>query len=250
MKFDNSVVLITGSSRGIGAAIARLLQSHGAHVLLHGRDVDQLSAVAAGLGAKTLAIDLCRPEAPAALAEQAREVYGHVDALVHCAGIGWCGESARMDDAQVAELIDVNLRAPIELTHHLLPDMLTAGRGHVCFIASVAGLVGVARETVYSATKAALIAYTQGLQLELGHSGIGVSVVSPGAVRTEFCASRGQPYERRFPRPIPAERVASTVVRTMEHGRAAAVVPRWLALAPAVQAVAPGLYRALAGRLG
>jgi short-subunit dehydrogenase len=250
MKTDGSVVLVTGSSRGIGAAIATLLQAHGAHVLLHGRDVDQLSALAAGLGAKTLAVDLCRPDAPEALAEQARDVYGHVDALVHCAGIGWCGASSRMADTRVAELIDVNLRAPIELTHRLLPDMLSAHHGHVCFIASVAGLVGVARETVYSATKAALIAYARGLRLELAHSGVGVSVVSPGAVRTEFCASRGQPYQRRFPRPIPAERVASTVVRTMAQDRAAAVVPRWMAIAPAVQAVAPAVYRALAGRFG
>jgi short-subunit dehydrogenase len=250
MKLEGSIVLITGSSRGIGAAVARLLQARGAHVLLHGRDVDQLSAVAAGLGAKTLAVDLCRPGAPVELAERAREVYGRVDALVHCAGIGWCGESTRMDEARVAALIDVNLRAPIELTHRLLPDMLRAGHGHVCFIASVAGLVGVARETVYSATKAGLVSYTQALRLELRASGVNISVVSPGPVRTGFCAARGQPYQRRFPRPIPAERVAVAVVRTMERDRPGAVVPRWLAVAPAVQAVAPGVYRALAGRLG
>lgn len=250
MRFNDRVVLITGSSRGIGAAIARALQARGAHVLLHGRDVDQLSAVAAGLGAKTLAVDLCSADAADRLAEQAREVYGHVDALVHCAGVGWCGETIRMDDARVAELIDVNLRAPIALTHRLLPQMLESGGGHVCFIASIAGLVGVAREAVYSATKSALVTYADSLRLELDRHGVGISVVSPGAVRTRFCATRGQPYLRRFPRPITANRVAAAAVHAMERDQATTVVPRWLAIAPTMQSLAPAAYRALAARFG
>jgi short-subunit dehydrogenase len=155
-----------------------------------------------------------------------------------------------MGGRRIEELIKVNVRAPIELTRYLLPGMLAAGHGHVCFIASIAGLTGVAHEAVYSATKAAEVTFADSLRLELAGTGVGVSVVAPGAVSTQFCATRGQPYRRRFPRPISADRVAAAVVRGMDRDRAQIVVPRWLAIAPAVQAFAPSAYRALAHRFG
>jgi short-subunit dehydrogenase len=103
---------------------------------------------------------------------------------------------------------------------------------------------------VYSATKAAEVTFADSLRLELAGSGVGVSVVSPGAVRTDFCATRGQPYRRRFPRPINPDRVAAAVVRSVARERPRAVVPRWLAIAPAAQALVPPAYRALAERFG
>jgi short-subunit dehydrogenase len=250
MRIPGAVVLVTGSSRGIGAAIAARLVDRGARVLLHGRDVDQLDAVSASLGAKVLAADLAREHCAADLAEQAVDVYGYVDGVVHCAGVGWYGDAAAMGERTIEELIRVNVRAPIELTRYLLPGMLAHGHGHVCFIASIAGLTGVAHEAVYSATKAAEVTFADSLRLELAGTGVGVSVVAPGAVRTQFCATRGQPYRRRFPRPISADRVAAAVVRSMDQDRAQAVVPRWLALAPAIQALMPPAYRALAQRFG
>jgi short-subunit dehydrogenase len=77
-----------------------------------------------------------------------------------------------------------------------------------------------------------------------------VSTVSPGAVATDFFAGRGAPYDRRVPRPLDPRRVAEAVVHGIEAGRPRAVLPRWLALAPAVRAVAPGAYDALARRFG
>jgi short-subunit dehydrogenase len=144
----------------------------------------------------------------------------------------------------------VNVRAPLQLSRALLPGMLARGRGHHAFVASIAGWTGVAQEAVYSATKSALLTYAEALRAELSSSGIGVSVVSPAAVRTDFWANRGTPYERRFPRQIAPERVARVLVRGIERERAHQMVPRWLVLAPTVRAVAPGAYRALQRRFG
>ncbi len=250
MRISDSVFLVTGSSRGIGEAIAAQLGQRGAQVLLHGRCVDRLDANASALGAKALDVDLTGRGAAEELALRALDVYGRVDGVVHAAGVGWCGATADMPPGSVEELVSVNLVAAVQLTRCLLPGMIRAGRGHVSFVASIAGLTGVAREAVYSATKAAVVTFADSLRLELAGIGVGVSVISPGAVDTEFCATRGVPYQRRFPRPIPPQRVAAVVVRSIERDRPSAVVPSWLRAAPATRAAVPSLYRVLARRFG
>ncbi|MBN9621023.1 MAG: SDR family NAD(P)-dependent oxidoreductase, partial [Actinobacteria bacterium] len=96
MRFTEAVVLITGSSGGIGAACAAAFSERGARVIVHGRDTDRLDAVAAGLGAKAIRADLTDPGGPEALAAAATEVYGQVDAVLHCAGVGWFGDAVTM----------------------------------------------------------------------------------------------------------------------------------------------------------
>lgn len=250
MRLTDAVVLLTGSSQGIGGACAKALDARGARVILHGRNPDRIHGVATELGAKTLSADLTRADAAEELADAAREVYGRLDAVVHCAGVGWYGDTPTMSCAQIDEVLDVDLRAPLRLTRAVLPAMLARGTGHVSFIASIAGLTGVAHESVYSAAKSGLVTFADALRLELVGTGVGVSVVSPAAVRTAFFEHRGVPYERRFPRPIGPERVAAAVVRGIERDRANQIVPRWLAIAPAVRAAVPPLFRALNARLG
>jgi short-subunit dehydrogenase len=101
---------------------------------------------------------------------------------------------------------------------------------------------------VYSATKAAVESLAVVLREELRPVGAAVSTVLPGVVDTEFFARRGVPYDRRFPRPVPPERVARAVVAALESGRARTVVPRWLGLPAWLSAAVPGPYRALARR--
>jgi short-subunit dehydrogenase len=250
MELTDAVVLVTGSSHGIGEACAAELTARGAHVVLHGRSADVLGTIAAELGAKVVATDLQDEQATTDLAYAARDVYGRVDAVVHCAGIGWYGHTAAMPPAKLDELLRVNLRAPLQLTRTLLPDMVARGRGHVAFVASIAGLTGVACEAVYAATKAGLITFADSLRLELHGTGVGVSVVSPGAVRTNFFQRRGTPYGRRIPRPMPPARVATAVVRGMVRGSGDIVLPHWLALAPATRAVAPRVFEALNRQMG
>jgi short-subunit dehydrogenase len=250
MDLRDAVVLVTGASGDIGSACAAELGRRGARVIVSGRDSDRLNALAADLGAKALVSDLLCPGAVEQLATAAMEIYGQVDGVVHCAGVGWRGPTATMSTQRLNELVEVNVRAPLELTGALLPGMLARSRGHVCFLASIAGWTGVRDEAVYASTKAAVLTYAESLRAELIGSGVGVSVVSPGAVRTAFFSNRGVPYDRRFPRPITTARVASAVVAGIENERAHQMLPRWLAAAPLVRTSAPGLFRALQRRLG
>ena len=249
MDLRDAVVLVTGASGAIGSACARQLSAAGARLIVTSHDSD-MADLCGDIGAKALVSDLSAPGAVDRLAADALAVYGTVDGVVHCAGLGWRGESAAMDAAHVDLLLDVNLRVPIQLTRAVLPGMLRRSHGHVAFVASIAGWLGVPNEAVYSAAKSGLIMYADSLRAELAGTGVSVSVVSPAAVRTDFFANRGSPYDRRIPRLVPAENVASLIVDGIASERAHRMVPRWLAIAPAVRASAPGLYRTLVRRFG
>jgi short-subunit dehydrogenase len=243
MRISGATVLITGASSGIGAATARAVAAAGGRTVLTGRDGDRLAAVAAETGGVAFVADITRQVEVAEVAEP-------VDVLVNNAGVGWAGPFDEMTDADIDRLIAVNLAAPIRLTRALLPGMVERGRGHVVFVASIAGATGVRHEAVYSATKAGLIYFADSLRYELGGSGVGVSVVLPGVVDTPFFDRRGRPYDRRRPAPIPAERVARTIVTAIERDRAEAYQPGWMRIPARLRGGAPALFRRLAGRYG
>jgi short-subunit dehydrogenase len=240
MRLEDSRVLITGASSGIGAATAHAMAGAHARLVLAGRDRARLDAVAAGTGGRVVAADLAC--GTAALAAEA----GAVDVLVACAGVGWAGPVTAMTEAAIDELMAVNLAAPVHLTRLLLPGMIERGRGHIVFVSSIAGVVGVPGEAVYSATKAGLIAFAEALRAE---TPVGVSVVFPGVVDTPFFERRGAPYARRRPVPIPAARVARAIVHAVERERAEVYVPGWLELPARLRGAAPGVFRRLAGLL-
>ncbi|WP_020658532.1 SDR family NAD(P)-dependent oxidoreductase [Amycolatopsis benzoatilytica] len=241
--------LVTGASSGIGAATARLLARSGARVLLHGRDEDRLAALAAETDGTALPADLGLSGAATDLAERALAVTGSVDLLVNNAGLGWAGPLPELPAGRLAELVAVNLAAPIELTRALLPAMLDHGRGQLVFVSSIAGRTGVAGEAVYAATKSGVDAFAESLRFELHGTGVTVGVVVPGVVRTEFFTRRGRPYTRGIPRPVSAERVAAAVVHAARRP-GDYYLPRWLRFPAALRGAAPGVYRTLAARFG
>ena len=246
MRIADASVLVTGSSRGIGAAIARRLVRGGAEVILHGRDTARLDALARELGMTAVALDLTEEASPELLAEKV----GRVHAVVHCAGAGRWGDLRTIPAADVDRLVQLNLVAPMRLTRALLPGMLEGDAGHIAFVGSIAGLTGVPHECVYSAAKSGLLTFAQSLRLELADTRIGVSTVSPAAVRTDFWVTRGASYQRRLPRLVEPDRVARLVVRDIEHDRPARIVPRWIGIAPMVRSIAPNAYQRLAARFG
>lgn len=248
MELRGAVAVVTGASSGIGAATALRLHSLGARLVLHGRDPERLAALAERTGGVALPADLADSAAVHTLAEEVVRRFGEVRVLVNNAGIGWAGPFTEMSGADVRRLIAVNLTAPIELTRALLPAMTSPGR--IVFVTSIAGRTGVAGESVYSAVKAGLDAFAESLRFELSSIGIGIGVVVPGVVDTEFFARRGRPYQRRSPRPIPADRVAQAVLRVVRDGRDEVYVPGWLRLPVAIRSVLPTVYRGLAGRFG
>jgi short-subunit dehydrogenase len=241
MELRGARCLVTGASSGIGQATARRLAAAGADVLALGRNRPALALVG-----EPIVCDLLDREQIAAAAVEA----GPVDVLVNNAGIGWFGPLHELDPDVLEQLVRVNLLAPVLLTRALLPEMLERGRGHVVNVGSIVGLVGGKDEAGYASTKGGLAAFTESLRQELDATPVRVSLVTPGAIATAFFERRGQPYSRRFPRPLEADRVAAAIVATIANDRAEVYVPRWLALPPRLHSLLPGLYRALAARFG
>jgi short-subunit dehydrogenase len=239
------VCLVTGASGGIGRAVVSALARAGADVVAAGRDAERLRQLH---DVPRLVCDLAEPGAARRLAAEALAVRGRVDVLVNCAGVGQYGGFASLDDVTIARLLAVNVAAPVELTRALLPPMLERQSGHVVNVGSIAAHVGRRLEVVYAASKAALATFSESLRAELRGTGVGVSLVSPGVVDTEFFARRGAPYDREWPSPIAPDRVAAAVVRAIRDDRAEILVPGWLAVPARLSGAAPAVYRALARR--
>jgi NAD(P)-dependent dehydrogenase (short-subunit alcohol dehydrogenase family) len=247
MDLVGAVVVVTGAGRGLGAAVATELGRRGAVVVGVGRDPSRLTAVGAG---SVHCAELRDPGAAEAIVRHAIDTHGRLDAIVANAGVGHAGDLAGMSPERVAELIEVNLTAPILLTRAALPVMRAARTGTLLYVTSIAGAVGVPGENVYSTTKAGLESFADTLRAEVHRDGLRVCSVLPGVLDTGFFETRGRPYDRRFPRPIPAAAAAKVVVDTLAGGADRVFVPRWLAGPARLRAVAPGLYRAMERRFG
>jgi len=250
MRLQGAVALVTGASSGIGAATAVMLAERGARLGLAGRDQDALRAVAGRTGGHALAVDLTEPGGAERLASLALERCGRVDLLISNAGAGWAGELTAMPLDLAERLVALNLLAPVRLTRLLLAGMVERGVGHLVYVGSIAGATGVAREAVYSATKAGLATFADSVREEVAGKGVTVSVVVPGVVDTPFFERRGSAYDRAWPAPIPAERVARAILRAVSADRAEVYAPAWVRLPARLKGAVPGLYRALALRFG
>ncbi len=263
MRLSGAVALVTGGSSGIGAATARSLAAAGAQVLLAGRDAGRLRAVAAETGGVALPCDLAAVDGPSDLAGAALRAAETlhpgpsaasgatgIDILVNNAGLGWAGPIGEIPAGKVAELVAVNLTAPMQLTRLLMPGMVARGQGRVVFVSSIAGATGVRGEAVYSATKAGLGSFAESLAYELDGQDVRVSVVVPAVIDTPFFDRRGRPYGRKRPGPLPAERVARAIMSCLERDRAVVYVPGWMRVPTWLHGTAPATFRALATRFG
>ena len=250
MELAGKVAVVTGASHGIGRATVLALAARGATVVAAGLEDEALAELAAEVGGSWLGVDVRDPAHADEVVKHTLDRHGRLDVVVANAGIGHAGEVAAMSVERVCDLVDINLRAPVLLARASLGAMLEQRSGALVFISSIAGGVLVPRESVYSATKAAVEAFAEPLREELRGSGVTVSTVAPGVVATQFFDGRGEPYDRRFPRPVRPEVIAAAVVDAIERGRRHQVVPRWLGVAPRVRGIAPSLYRTLARRFG
>lgn len=185
---SGKVVWITGASSGIGEAMAKVYSSAGAKLILSGRRVEALEAVAAQLSGESLIVPFEVTDY-SVLAEKVEEAWawqGRVDILVNNAGISQRGLAIHTDPTVYQKIIDVDLLAPIWLTQLQLPKMVEAGGAHIVAISSVAGRIGAPLRTAYSAAKHGLIGYMDALRTEVsGRHNIQVTNVLPGSVATE-----------------------------------------------------------------
>ncbi|MBT9290336.1 SDR family NAD(P)-dependent oxidoreductase [Prosthecodimorpha staleyi] len=192
-------VLVTGGSRGIGLAIVRRLSAAGYGVVATARrESDELAAAiaaaeVAGAGPiRFRALDMNEIAAIPAFVRDLRKEVGALYGLVNNAGIGTEGVLATMYESQIAELLRVNVEAPIVLTKYVVRHMLAAGEGRIVNMGSIIGSTGYHALSVYGATKAALEGFSRSLSREVGRMGITVNVVAPGFVETELTRGLGE----------------------------------------------------------
>jgi len=250
VQLSGKVVVVTGASRGIGAATARALAARGATVVGTGRDGAALAAVMEEIGGTAIVGDVRDPGHADDVVRRTVHAHGRIGAVVVNAGVGYTGPFDEMPADRIDELLDVDVRAPMQLARAAMPELTEDGEGALVFVTSIAGALLVPRESVYSAAKAAVEAFAEVLREEARGTGVHVGTVVPGAVHTEFFANRGTPYSRTFPRPIPPEPVASAVLRVIEDSAERVVVPGWLRGPVLLRRLAPRRYRTLSRRYG
>ena len=181
------VVLITGGSRGIGAAIAEKFAAQGDTVVINYRTNDAAAqAVAQKTGALAIKADVSDSADVTAMFDEIREKVGKVDVLVNNAGVEWEGLLTDMTEDEWDKLFDVNVKGAFLCSKAAIGDMLSKKCGRIINVSSMWGLAGASCEVAYSASKAALIGFTKALAKELAPSEITVNAVAPGCVDTDM----------------------------------------------------------------
>ena len=239
--------VVTGASSGIGEATARrLAREPGAELVLVARREERLRALAEELPceASHVAVDLTDADAPGRVRSHVEERLGGLDLLVNNAGASWRASFAEGGYENVRRHMEVNFDAVVRLTEALLPILRADAPSAIVNVASTAGRVARARTGSYSASKFALIGWTDSLYAEERPGGVHVGMVLPGFIATEgFPATELR--ERALTRWIVSkpERVAEAIVEAGPGGRAERYVPRPYGLTAVLRVVAPGLVR-------
>ncbi len=244
MKWNGSVAVVTGASRGIGRAVAEAAAAKGAAVGLIARSVDDLKDLAARLPTQTVVAgaDISDRDAVEEAFRRIERELGSIDVLVNNAGIGAYQAFVDEDVATIERLVRTNFMGPVYATKAVLPGMIARRRGHIVTIGSIAGRMGAPFEAAYAATKFAGTALSEALAVELSGVGVGVSLVNPGVVETDFFEARDHAYHRSWPRKISPERVAKATIKAVERNQLEVFVPGWLRLTYVLRTLFPAFF--------
>ena len=190
---NQQVALVTGASRGIGAAIAQALGKQGAVVVGTATSASGAAAITAALSAAGvqgvgMALDVTQPEQVDAVLKQIAEQYGDVSILVNNAGITKDTLLMRMKDEDWDAVINTNLKSVFRMSQAVLRPMMKARQGRIINISSVVGHMGNAGQTNYAAAKAGMTGFTKSMAMEVGSRGITVNCVAPGFIETDMTA--------------------------------------------------------------
>jgi len=254
--------LVTGASSGIGLAFARALRRRGMRLVLVARREDRLRKLSQELGGEEAAAivpaDLATPAGVSRVVEAVRARGFAIDLLVNNAGMGHTGRFVEQQPEVIREMLDLNISAVVTLTRTFLPDMLSRGRGAIVNVASNAAFQPVPFLTVYAATKAFVLSFTEGVAGEVAGSGVRIQALCPGITATEFldvAETDSGLLVRRMPM-MTAEQVVEASLAGLDRGRvrvaagftnrAVAAVERFVPSA-LVRRVAAELYRPRSG---
>ena len=237
--FKAPVAVVTGASRGIGRAVALRLGAAGFRLALGSRSLGDLEGLvaeieAAGGEAMSAALDVRDDESVATFAQEVLRRFDRVDLLVANAGIGGGDLFWTMTPDEIRSLVETNFLGVLRTVGQVLPTMRRQHRGSVVIVASVAGEVALPGSSLYAATKAALVRFSDGLGREVRRDGLRVTAILPGFVRTDM--TRDLP----FPMPGP-DVVARAVLRAYRRGPRRIVVPGFYVLLIALARLAPWL---------
>ncbi len=234
-KLAKRTAIITGASRGLGPYMARALAAEGMNLVLGARSMGELEAVAAEIretGGKAIAVqcDVTSAADRQNLVDAAKAEYGRIDVLVNNAGIELTAHFERQPEAEIAQVIDVNLTSSLLLARLVTPIMLEQKSGHVVNVASLAGKVPVPFSIPYAASKAGMVAFTESYRAEFGKRGVSASVICP-----TFVNEAGMYQEMQDTTGIKANflagaispaKVASDVVKAIKKNRPEMLVYR------------------------
>jgi short-subunit dehydrogenase len=239
------IALVTGASAGIGLAVSRKLAAQGVKVAMVARTEKALREAAAQVGGEPFPLDVEDLPKLAALPQRVVDRLGALDIVVNNAGVHHRGAVLAVEPLALAEMVTVNLAAPIVLCRAAIP-LLRPG-GSIVNVASLSGMVPMPFQAAYGASKAGLRAFSRALRDELQQRGISVSVVSPGPVDTGFFDKEADKIaDATFSQPLSsADQVADAVLRCLEERSAEVALPWFSGKLATLGYLSPALTRAL-----
>jgi short-subunit dehydrogenase len=234
----NKTALVTGAAAGIGRALALRLAHEGTHLHLVDIEPEGLAVVAEevkqrGVAATTRVCDISEQSEIAMCVEHGLRRWGGFDLLVNNAGTTYYGRTDQMSAQHCEYLLAVNLHAPLHFTRLLLPTLLARPEAHVLNMASFLGLIGIQKLAVYSATKFALVGFSESLRAEYARTNLGVTAFCPGFVDTSLFASSSHGRDRHSPKCPPrwmmtsADKVAARAIKAVYRDEALVVTQHY-----------------------
>ncbi len=255
---DRTIALVTGATSGIGACFADRLAREGHNLVIVGRDSERLAAKASSLQAhgvevEIISADLATEDGLKAVEERVLDSSRPIEVLINNAGIGMKGSFAEVPGAEHDHMVDLNVRAVLRLCHAAVKVMTARGHGDIVNVASVAAYTPSFRPSAtYSASKAFVITLTEGISAATRHTGVRVSAVSPGFVRTEFHQRAGIKMSK-LPKFmwLEPEFVVDTALREMRKGKVHSIPALPYKVVVALGGVmAPNLVKKIATMVG
>ncbi len=228
--WTNKVVMITGASSGIGKGVALEIASRGASVGLVARReslLDELAGEIKARNAKAVfaSVDVRDPEAVRAAADRFRKELGPIDILIANAGIGTTDHTVQLKPEHAANVIGINVLGAVNSVAAVAPEMVARGQGRLVAISSLAAYRGLAKSAAYCASKAALSSYFESLRIDLRHTGVGVTIIHPGFIKTALTAGR----EAKMPYLMELDNAVKKIVLAIEKEKKTYAFPWQLA---------------------